>query len=126
MQADFVEHEPHRWLGKPVAKSIRYHSTNRALRPGDASTSVSFRDALFQGLAPDGGLFMPDEIPSVSETELQGLRGRPYPEVAAAVLGLGHPSERGWGRIHTGATRRLARGHKRKPLKELVFAERWE
>jgi nitroreductase len=46
-------------------------------------------------------------------------------EVAAAVIALGYPSERGWGRIHTGAVRRLARGHKRKPLKEIVFTERW-
>jgi nitroreductase len=46
-------------------------------------------------------------------------------EVAAAVIALGTPSERGWGRIHTGTIRRLARGHKRKPLKELVFARRW-
>jgi nitroreductase len=46
-------------------------------------------------------------------------------EVAAAVIALGYPSERGWGRVHTSAVRRLARGHKRKPLKEIVFAERW-
>ncbi len=46
-------------------------------------------------------------------------------EVAAAVIALGHPSERGWGRIHTGAIRRLAGGHKRKPLEEIVFAGRW-
>jgi len=46
-------------------------------------------------------------------------------EVAAAVIALGIPSGRGWGRIHTGAIRRLAGGHKRKPLKEIVFAGRW-
>jgi nitroreductase len=46
-------------------------------------------------------------------------------EVAAAVITLGHPSERGWGRIHTGTIRRLAGGHKRKPLEEIVFAGRW-
>jgi nitroreductase len=46
-------------------------------------------------------------------------------EVAAAVVALGTPSERGWGRIHTSAIRRLAGGHKRKPLEEIVFAGRW-
>jgi nitroreductase len=46
-------------------------------------------------------------------------------EVAAAVVALGTPSERGWGRIHTGVVRRLAGGHKRKPLEEIVFAGRW-
>jgi nitroreductase len=46
-------------------------------------------------------------------------------EVAAAVVALGHPSERGWGRIHTRTIRRLAGGHKRKPLEEIVFTGRW-
>lgn len=46
-------------------------------------------------------------------------------EVAAAVIALGYPGERGWRRIHTSTVRRLARGHKRKPLKEIVFADRW-
>jgi nitroreductase len=46
-------------------------------------------------------------------------------EVAAAVIALGHPSERGWGRIHTRTIRRLAGGHKRKPLEEIVFAGSW-
>jgi nitroreductase len=46
-------------------------------------------------------------------------------EVAAAVIALGYPSERGWGRVHTRTIRRLAGGHKRKPLAEIVYAERW-
>jgi nitroreductase len=46
-------------------------------------------------------------------------------EVAAAIIALGYPSQRGWGRLHTGAIRRLAGGHKRKPLKDIVFSDRW-
>jgi nitroreductase len=46
-------------------------------------------------------------------------------EVAAAVIALGYPSQRGWRRVHTRTVRRLAGGHKRKPLTEIVFAERW-
>jgi nitroreductase len=46
-------------------------------------------------------------------------------EVAAAVIALGYPSERGWRRVHTRTVRRLAGGHKRKPLAEIVFAEQW-
>jgi nitroreductase len=46
-------------------------------------------------------------------------------EVAAAVIALGYPSERGWRRVHTHTVRRLAGGHKRKPLTELAFTERW-
>jgi nitroreductase len=46
-------------------------------------------------------------------------------EEAAAIIALGYPSRRGWGRIHTGTIRRLAGGHKRKPLKDIVFSDRW-
>jgi nitroreductase len=46
-------------------------------------------------------------------------------EVAAAVCALGYPKEKGFGRLHTRVVRRLARGHKRKPLAEIVFSERW-
>jgi hypothetical protein len=45
--------------------------------------------------------------------------------VAAAVCALGYPTEGGWGRFHSRAVRRLARGHWRKPLSEIVFSESW-
>lgn len=46
-------------------------------------------------------------------------------EVVAGVCALGHPTEDGFGRFHSRLVRRLAGGHKRKPLMEIVFAERW-
>jgi nitroreductase len=46
-------------------------------------------------------------------------------EVAAAVCALGYPTEQGLGRLHTEVIRRLARGHRRKPLTEIVFDRRW-
>ena len=46
-------------------------------------------------------------------------------EVAAAVCALGYPTEGGWGRFHSRAVRRLARGHRRKPLSEIVFSGSW-
>ena len=46
-------------------------------------------------------------------------------EVAAAVCALGHPSEEGYGQFHTKIIRRLAGGHRRKPLTDIVFSERW-
>ena len=64
---------------------IHYHSTNRATGAG-ATPAVSFREALFQGLAPDGGLYMPDRLPRLGRDDLEGLRGRPYAEVACRVL----------------------------------------
>jgi nitroreductase len=46
-------------------------------------------------------------------------------QVVAGVCALGYPTEEGFGRLHTRIIRRLARGHKRKPLTEIVFCERW-
>jgi nitroreductase len=46
-------------------------------------------------------------------------------EVAAAVCALGYATKEGFGRLHTRIIRRLARGHKRKSLTEIVFSERW-
>jgi len=39
-----------------------------------------------QGLASDGGLFVPDEIPSVSLEEINSLTNKNYPEIAATIL----------------------------------------
>ena len=46
-------------------------------------------------------------------------------EVAAAVCALGYPAENRWGRLHSRTVRRLAGGHRRKPLTDMVFSERW-
>ena len=52
---------------------IRYYSTNRYLEDGDHlpfREMVNFTEALFMGQAPDGGLFMPDRLPSFSPEEI--------------------------------------------------------
>jgi threonine synthase len=46
---------------------MRFYSTERK------SPSVSFRDALFNGLAPDGGLYMPETIPRFPSEFLTNL-----------------------------------------------------
>ena len=46
-------------------------------------------------------------------------------EIAAAVCSLGYPDEGRWGRLHSRTIRRLAGGHRRKPLADIVFSERW-
>jgi threonine synthase len=60
---------------------LRYIST----RQTDGRT-VSFEHALLQGLARDGGLYIPAQWPHLSADDLRALRGRPYPEVTAALL----------------------------------------
>ena len=46
-------------------------------------------------------------------------------ETAASVCALGYPTEGSWGRLHSRIVRRLAGGHRRKPLSEVVFSDRW-
>ena len=42
--------------------------------------------AIKQGLATDGGLFVPEAIPSLTKDEILDLCKKSYPERAAAVL----------------------------------------
>lgn len=50
--------------------------------------SVTSAEAIIAGLAQDGGLFVPETIPSLSLQELQGLETMNYQERALAVLKL--------------------------------------
>ena len=59
-----------------------YSSTRSATGP-----YVTSAEAIKRGLAPDGGLYMPAEIPQIDEDELYELSGMPYPERAARILG---------------------------------------
>ncbi len=52
------------------------------------SNPVTFFDALLAGLAPDGGLYMPQTWPRLSEAALAGAATLPYADTAAAVLKL--------------------------------------
>jgi threonine synthase len=47
---------------------------------------VRLGTALRQGLAPDGGLYVPDAVPMMSPEEWRDLRGRTLPEVATALI----------------------------------------
>jgi threonine synthase len=48
--------------------------------------SVSFFDTLLAGLAPDGGLYMPESWPTLSAQALAAAATVPYADTAAAVL----------------------------------------
>jgi threonine synthase len=62
---------------------MRYISTRGAWR--DAPRP--FCEILLEGLAPDGGLAVPESYPRFRQTEIEALRGLPYPRLAQAVLG---------------------------------------
>ena len=48
---------------------------------------VTGAQAIIQGLAKDGGLYVPEKFPSVSTDELQAMEDMSYPERAAFILG---------------------------------------
>lgn len=62
---------------------MRYYSTNWRFSKKDY---FSFKEALFMGMAPDKGLFMPENLPKFSKKEIMGLEGLPYYYVAFKVL----------------------------------------
>ncbi len=49
------------------------------------SPAVSFKEALFGGLAPDGGLYLPASWPSITRDDLRAWRGLPFPDVAVQL-----------------------------------------
>jgi threonine synthase len=59
---------------------MKYISTR-----GD-SPAKTFTEILLGGLAPDGGLYLPAEYPTVSRAELDEWRGLPYADLAFNVL----------------------------------------
>lgn len=48
----------------------------------------SLREAAFLGLAPDGGLFMPERIPAVAPETVRELSAESYPVLATYLAGL--------------------------------------
>jgi threonine synthase len=61
-----------------MTEAIRFHSTR------DASTSISFSQALLQGLAPDGGLYVPTSWPRIDVEALS--RESSLPGIASELL----------------------------------------
>ena len=59
--------------------ALKYYSTNRK------SPSLSFREALLQGQAPDKGLYLPEIVPQLSAEETKSFINKPYHEIAFDV-----------------------------------------
>ncbi len=49
-------------------------------------SNLSFKDTVFEGLASDGGLFVPEEIPCLSEKEIEEWKKLSYQELAFKVF----------------------------------------
>jgi threonine synthase len=59
---------------------VRYVSTRGEAPP------LNFVDVTLAGLARDGGLFVPEDWPSLTPKAIAGFAGRPYAEVAVEVI----------------------------------------
>ena len=59
--------------------TIQYFSTNLQAQP------FTFSQALLKGLAPDRGLFMPERIPVLSQTEIESMVSMEYYEIATLI-----------------------------------------
>jgi threonine synthase len=59
---------------------LRYVSTR------GAAPALDFAETVIAGLAPDGGLYVPERFPQWSAQEWRALRGLPYAKAAAAVI----------------------------------------
>ncbi|WP_312516438.1 threonine synthase [Massilia sp.] len=64
---------------------MQYVST-RATSASAARNPQSFSDILLAGLAPDGGLYLPEQYPQVSGAELDAWRQLSYAELACEIL----------------------------------------
>ncbi len=59
---------------------MQYIST-RGLAP-----PLQFDDVLLEGLASDGGLYVPDKWPKISRSEIEKLKHLPYPDMALEIM----------------------------------------
>ncbi|CAK6972496.1 threonine synthase-like 2 [Scomber scombrus] len=66
---------------------MQYCSTRGRVRGWD------FRDVLFSGFAPDGGMFMPESLPVLSPDTLRSWRGLPYTKLVVEVASMFIPSQ---------------------------------
>lgn len=60
--------------------SITYSSTRGGQK------ALDFRSVVMQGLAHDRGLFVPDELPTITQVELEEWRNLNYPNLAVKVI----------------------------------------
>ncbi len=60
-------------------KQILFRSTNLK------APAVTFEQALLKGIAPDGGLYMPEEIPRLTQDEIREFSDAKFHEIAYAV-----------------------------------------
>ncbi|XP_019612607.2 threonine synthase-like 2 isoform X3 [Rhinolophus sinicus] len=71
------------WYPLPKASRIMWYVSTRGMAP-----RVDFEGALFSGYAPDGGLFMPEELPQLSRETLHQWSTLSYPSLVKELCAL--------------------------------------
>jgi len=61
---------------------MRYMSTRGGV------SDIAFKDAVMMGLADDGGLLLPESIPSLSPGDIEATGKLAYPELAFRIISL--------------------------------------
>ena len=67
----------------PAPDPVRYVSTRDPRRQPETH---SFEDVLLAGLAADGGLYVPDQLPAPGAGAVRDCAGLPYAELAARII----------------------------------------
>ena len=72
---------------------MRYVSTRGEAAPLD------FVEVMLAGLARDGGLYVPEQWPTLDAATIAGFAGRPYAEIACEVMRPFIAGAKGWGEV---------------------------
>ncbi len=70
---------------------VRHSRTEKALKyvsTRGKAPAIGFEDVLLAGLAPDGGLYVPESYPRFSVEKMREMRSLSYAELAAEVMAL--------------------------------------
>ncbi|MEM8537861.1 MAG: threonine synthase [Pseudomonadota bacterium] len=59
---------------------MHYISTRRA------APVLTFEEAMLTGLARDGGLYVPEDVPTLTQAQIAAMAGKPYEDVAFDVM----------------------------------------
>ena len=65
---------------------MHYNIAMKYISTRGQSPALPFCDILLGGLAPDGGLYLPEQYPQFSDTDLTAMRGMDYRDLAFAIL----------------------------------------
>ena len=51
-----------------------------------AAPELTFEEAMMTGLARDGGLYVPDDIPQLSHDQIADMAGKSYEDIALSLI----------------------------------------